>query len=163
MKKLLLLVGLAVVMAAPSAFAGNSAGCGLGHLLFQGQSGMIPNVLAATTNGSFGSQTFGMTTGTSGCNQNDSVQNEKAQEDFVAVNYEKLSEEMAQGRGQYVSALAELMGCNAAAHADFAHLSQTKYETLFSAPEMDAHAMLGTLKGEMAKDAVLSNSCTRIS
>jgi len=163
MKKLLVLVALAVLVAAPSAFAGNSAGCGLGHILFQGQSGMVPNVLGATTNGSFGSQTFGITTGTSGCNQSDSVQNEKVQEDFVAVNYEKLSEEMAQGHGQYVSALAELMGCSAAAHTDFAQLSQSKYETLFSTPEMDAHAMLGSLKGEMAKDAVLSSSCTRIS
>ena len=163
MKKLLVLVALAVLLAAPSAFAGNSAGCGLGHLLWQGQTGMVPNVLGATTNGSFGSQTFGVTTGTSGCNANDSVYNQQQQEQFVAVNYEKLSQEMAQGQGQYVSALAELMGCNAAAHTEFAQLSQSKYETLFSAPDMDAQAMLGSLKGELAKDAVLAGSCTRIS
>ncbi len=163
MKKLLVLVALAGLLAAPSAFAGNSAGCGLGHLLWQGQTGMVPNVLGATTNGSFGSNTFGVTTGTSGCNANDSVYNQQQQEQFVSVNYEKLSAEMAQGHGQYVSALAELMGCNAAAHPEFAQLSQAKYETLFSAPDMDAQAMLGSLKGEMAKDAVLAGGCTRIS
>jgi Protein of unknown function (DUF3015) len=163
MKKLLVLVALTVVIAAPSAFAGNSAGCGLGHLLWQGQTGMVPNVLAVTTNGTFGSTTFGITTGTSGCNASDSVYNQQQQEQFVAINYEKLSEEMAQGHGQYVSALAELMGCTAAAHSEFAQLSQAKYETLFSAPEMDAQAFLGGLKGEMSKDAVLAGSCTRVS
>src|SRR5205823_3826374 len=36
------------------------AGCGLGSMLFGDQKGMI-QILAATTNGTFGSQTFGIT------------------------------------------------------------------------------------------------------
>ncbi|HKI96876.1 MAG TPA: DUF3015 family protein [bacterium] len=162
MKKLLVLSAFALLLAAPTAFAGNSAGCGLGHLLWTGQSGMVANVLGATTNGTFGSQTFGITTGTSGCNANDTVYNQTQQEQFVSANMDKLSTEMAQGNGEYVSALAELMGCNAAAQPEFAHMSQSKYESLF-ASDADAQAWLGTLKAEMSKDAVLSHSCSRIS
>lgn len=158
MKKLLVLAAM-VTLAAPVAFAGKSSGCGLGQMLFTGQSGLVMNVLAATTNGSFGSQTFGMTTGTSGCDGNDTVyNNQKYQEEFVATNYEVLSEEMAQGHGQYVSALAELMGCDAAAQADFARMTQAQYESLFTAEQAPA-ALLGNVKAEISKDAVLASNC----
>ena len=43
-----------------------SAGCGLGSLVFKQNDGT--QILAATTNGTFGSQTFGITFGTSNCN-----------------------------------------------------------------------------------------------
>jgi hypothetical protein len=163
MKRLLMLSALAVLLAAPTAFAGNSTGCGLGHMLWDGQSGMVANILGATTNGTFGTQTFGITTGTSGCNASDTVYNQTQQEQFVAMNYDKLSTEVAQGNGEYVSALAELMGCNAAAQPEFARMTQSKYESLFAAPQTDARVWLGSLKAEMSKDAVLSSSCTRIS
>src|SRR5690606_21045070 len=44
-------------------------GCGLGSKLFEGQRGVAPQVLAVTTNGTFGNQTFGISSGTLGCNQ----------------------------------------------------------------------------------------------
>src|SRR3954464_7446787 len=43
-----------------------TAGCGLGSLVFGDQKGAI-QILAATTNTTFGTQTFGITTGTSNC------------------------------------------------------------------------------------------------
>ena len=52
---------------ASNAFAYDSTGCGLGSLVFKGQKGPVPQVLAVTTNGSFGTQTFGITSNTSGC------------------------------------------------------------------------------------------------
>lgn len=162
MKKLLVLSAFALLLAAPTAFAGNSAGCGLGHMLWSGQSGMIANLLAVTTNGSFGSQTFGITSGTSGCNTSDTAYNQTQQEQFVSANMDKLSTQMAQGNGEYVSAMAELMGCSQAVQPEFAHMTQSHYEALF-ASDADAHAWLGTLKAEMAKNPTLSHSCTRIS
>ena len=162
MKKLLVLVAM-VTLAAPVAFAGKSSGCGLGSQLFAGQSGLVMNVLAATTNGISGNQTFGITTGTSGCDGNDTVYNQQMQEEFVATNMEVLAEEMAQGNGQYVSALAELMGCDVAAQAEFGSMTQSRYETIFSASDQEAKALLGTLKSEISKDALLSSSCKRVS
>lgn len=60
------MMGAAMILAAP-AQAVDSTGCGLGSMAWRGQRGIGPQVLAATTNGSFGTQTFGITFGTSGC------------------------------------------------------------------------------------------------
>ncbi len=53
----------------------NSIGCGVGTIIWNGQSGVAPQVLAATTNGTLGNQTFGVSTGTLGCAQNGTVSN----------------------------------------------------------------------------------------
>ena len=45
-----------------------TAGCGLGSMIFGDQKGAI-QILAATTNSIFGTQTFGITTGTSNCGE----------------------------------------------------------------------------------------------
>ncbi len=163
MKKLVILTAALALLSVPAAFAGNSAGCGLGSIIFEGQSGVVMNVLAATFNGTSGNQTFGMTTGTSNCDASDTVMNEMVQEHFVAMNYDNLSGEMAQGHGQYVTAMADLMGCPAATQGTFARMSQEKYGELFSAPEMDAKRWIVGLKAVMAQDATLASACTRIS
>ena len=74
MKKFYLLsAAAALVLAASSAQAVDSTGCGLGSMAWRGQSGPVPQVLAVTTNGMTGSQTFGITFGTSGCDPNGRV------------------------------------------------------------------------------------------
>ena len=72
MKKVLVCCGLALAFMASEAKA-DSVGCGLGAIVWKGQSGIVPQTLAVTTNGTFYSQTFGITTGTSGCRQNDTI------------------------------------------------------------------------------------------
>jgi hypothetical protein len=47
--------------------------CGWGSKLFEGQSGLGPKVLAVTTNGTLGNQTFAISSGTSGCTQDGTV------------------------------------------------------------------------------------------
>ena len=64
MKKLLAIALLAAT--ANVATADQDIGCGLGSMIMAGQSGPIFKVLGATTNGTFGNQTFGITTGTLG-------------------------------------------------------------------------------------------------
>ena len=68
MKKILI---VAVLLLVPAAFAtaDDDIGCGLGTQLWAGNEGLAPKVLAATTNGTSGNQTFGITTGTLGCSQ----------------------------------------------------------------------------------------------
>ncbi len=163
MKKLVILTAALTLLAVPAAFAGTTSGCGLGSVLFEGQSGVLMNILAQTTNGFYSTNNFAITTGTSECDASDSVMNEMMQEQFVSVNYDNLSGEMAQGHGQYVTAMADLMGCPAATRETFARMSQEKYPELFSAPEMDAKRWIVGLKAAMAQDPALANSCTRIS
>ncbi|WP_139273503.1 DUF3015 family protein, partial [Pseudomonas aeruginosa] len=62
------LLSLGSMTAHADAAGGN--GCGWGNMVFEGQRGLFPHLLATTTNGTSGNATFGMTSGTNGCNTN---------------------------------------------------------------------------------------------
>jgi hypothetical protein len=163
MKRMLVLLGLIGMAFGSTAFAAqDGAGCGLGSMLFKGQSGMVPNLLAMTTNGMFGN-TFSMTSGTMGCKADSVILREKEQEAFVATTLSELNQEMAQGQGQHVTALASLLGCPTAVHGDFARMSQDSYGKVFAQSDVQAVAVLASLKDEMGRHPVLASSCSRIS
>jgi hypothetical protein len=84
-----------------------SAGCGLGSLVFGSQQGPV-QILAATTNGTFGSQTFGITTGTSNCGPGVFAMGTK---NFVEANREVLAKDAARGEGESIGALAVINEC----------------------------------------------------
>ncbi|MGH8759512.1 MAG: DUF3015 family protein, partial [Burkholderiales bacterium] len=71
MKKVLIAIAMSALPAL--AFADNIGSCGWGAKLFDGEKGTAPQVLAVTTNGTFGNQTFGISSGTSGCTQDGTV------------------------------------------------------------------------------------------
>jgi hypothetical protein len=151
-KKGLLLV-VASLALSTAAYADSSAGCGLGSKIFEGKKGKVHLVLAATTNGSFGNQTFGISSETLGCSSDGVVKADKKLEVYASVNYDKLSKEAAQGGGEYLAGLSSLMGCKTdAQRAAFAKLSQSKYESIYSG---DSQGMVKALKAEMGRDAVL--------
>lgn len=109
MKKVL--VSLAAVVAlSSSVMAGvnNQTGCGLGSMIIKDDSTAVLLALQATTNGTSGNQTFGITSGTLGCQKTQFVMNEQAEE-FVASNMDQLAKEMAIGRGESIDTLAELL------------------------------------------------------
>lgn len=137
--------------------AKSGPGCGLGYMLFQGQRGLLPQVLAATTNGTFGSQTFGMTTGTSGCSQDGIVSREHETAVYAQATIENLSQEMAQGQGEHLASLASLMGVPADLQPVFFQLTQQHYATLFPSEQNDAAQMLTALKTILAADPVLAS------
>ncbi len=153
-----LLLGMAVLGLAASAQAGShsSAGCGIGTMIFKGQSGKVQLILAATTNGTFGNQTFGISSETLGCTADGVVKADKRLDVYAEVNMRRLSREMAQGRGETLDGLASLMGCkDAATKQAFFRLTQTRYEKILPSADTDASAMLGNLRAEMARDQVL--------
>ena len=114
MKKLLAFVAFAVAFSASSAFAIDSTGCGLGSIILKGQSGMIPQLLAVTTNGSFGNQTFGITTGSSGCDQNGRITGGTGKTlAFLENNLEQFAVDAARGHGKTIDTVAALMGVDA--------------------------------------------------
>lgn len=87
------------------------AGCGLGSMAF-GENTKINQILAATTNGTFGNQTFGISSGTSNCTDRGLAKIEKETELFVEVNYDVLQKEIAQGQGETLNSFASLLGCS---------------------------------------------------
>jgi hypothetical protein len=92
----------------PGGAAYGSAGCGLGSLLFEPSTGFT-QVLAATTNGTSGNQTFGITSGTSNCDSGPgSSASAKA---FVQTNRSAMAKDIARGKGETISNLSALAGC----------------------------------------------------
>jgi hypothetical protein len=88
------------------------AGCGLGSLVFE-PSSKWTQIFAATTNGTFGTQTFGISSGTSNC---DHLSGGTASaEAFVETNRGALAKDIARGQGETLSSLGRLAGCQESA------------------------------------------------
>ena len=100
MKKFISLTCFGLLLSTSSAFALDSTGCGLGSIVFKGQSGTIPQLLAVTTNGTFGTQTFGISSGTSGCDQNGRISGGNGRIFvFLEKNLEQFAIDAARGQG----------------------------------------------------------------
>ena len=135
MKKVLLTSTVLFFMVSGIAFADlprENCGCGLGTLLFDGKGGMAQQILAATTNGMLGTQTFGISSGTLGCNlpsrwiSNDQLNN------FIAENMDNLAKDAAMGQGEYVDTLAELMDVQDSKRAEFSQMLQDNFSNIFT-------------------------------
>ena len=114
MKKLLALAAFAVAFSASSAFALDSTGCGLGSHIFKGKDGQLFQILAVTTNGTFGNQTFGISSGTSGCDPKGRISGGTGvMFAFLENNMEQFAVDAARGHGETIDTVASLMGVSA--------------------------------------------------
>lgn len=130
MKKLILstLFGLIaqMIFLTPSYAADSSSGCGLGWQVLPQQS-LVSSFTRSMINATF-SNTIAMTLGTSGCARHSIVYNEKQGIHFVEANKEVLVAEMAQGNGEYLTAMAEVFGCQDL--SSFATMVKKNYQAL---------------------------------
>lgn len=144
----------AVLWATGAQAVGNHpmAGCGLAYFLFAKDSNSKGvQILASTTNNFYGTQSFGITSGTSGCTEDGVVDLSREVEVFAAINLNNLSEEMAKGAGEYVTAFASLLGADEATRPALLRLFQERYEVLFPSEETTALEMLEALRAELAR------------
>ncbi len=156
-RTLWLIAALTVIGTAAQAAGQNDAGCGIGSMLFKEQQ-PVHQIVAATTNGCFGNQTFGITTGTLGCTSGGLIKSSKEREVFVATNLRAIERELAAGKGQYASSLATLSGCGAKSE-EFLSLSKARYEKLFPSANIGAAELIKNLDKEIAADPSLSKAC----
>jgi hypothetical protein len=116
MRRFLVALGAAVL--AVSALAAESggvkgtgkyglAGCGLGSMVFENQPGGV-QILAATTNGTSGNQTFGITSGTSNCGASAFASGTK---NFVDANREAVAKDISRGQGEAIGAITQINMC----------------------------------------------------
>ncbi len=120
-----------VVFAAKNSDTG--PGCGLGTLAwsdYKHPKNIAPQVMMATTNGTFGSQTFGISFGTSGCTNDGQVMAARKSEVFVTSTFESLSQDMARGQGEHLASLATMLGVSVEYQPEFFSLVQDRYRTL---------------------------------
>lgn len=128
-----------------------TAGCGLGSLIFEPGSGFT-QVFAATTNGSFGTQTFGITSGTSNCVDADGgTDSAKA---FIETNRPAIAKDIARGQGETIDSLTRLGGC-ADARAVGASL-QKNFEQVFPSAAMTDQDVSNSVVGALRADASLA-------
>ena len=135
MKKLLLVATIALMPMMASAH--DSTGCGLGSMAWRGQKGVVPQVLAVTTNGIFGNQTFGISSGTSGCDQNGRITGGtgKMMLGFLENNLEQYAFDASRGQGETLATIAGITGVSV---EKVASVSKANFETLFPNENVDA-------------------------
>ncbi len=127
------------------------AGCGLGSIIFGTQKGLV-QVPAATTNGLYGNQTFGITSGTSNCDIPKMGQRAAA---YIESNRETIMKEASRGEGDTLANLALIYNCQSTEL--FSQKVQSNYKNIFHKDDSydQARQMLNTIQ----TDSELSNSC----
>lgn len=151
MKKLFVATLVAVAGSTAMAASNNVGSCGWGSKLFEGQSGIGPQVLAVTTNGTFGNQTFGISFGTSGCTQDGVVSSSWKTAMYIDGNRVALARDAAAGQGESLMALADVMGVQAADRAVFAATIKAQFAAVFADENVAAN-----LKSVLAADQRLA-------
>ncbi|MBN1826671.1 MAG: DUF3015 family protein [Candidatus Eisenbacteria bacterium] len=95
--------------AATADAARSNTGCGIGTIIFEGKDGLLSQICAATFNGSFGNQTFGITSGTLECEKAPTFVSQEKLNHFVGDNMDNLAMDMSKGSGEYLTTLAVLL------------------------------------------------------
>lgn len=137
MKQLLFAIASLLIGSSAMAAGYGDAGCGLGSQVFGAEKG-FSQVFAATTNGTSGNQTFGITSGTSNCVDAGAVASSKAVPAFIETNVAALAGDASKGQGENLATLAHLMGCSTDA---FAPAVKQNYNKIFVETDMNPTAV----------------------
>lgn len=157
MKKLITVISLvAAFPVAALAAQDNVGGCGVGSMVFKGQSGVAPQVLAVTTNGISGNQTFGISSGTLGCTQDGVVTSNMKTALFIENNKEQLARDMSVGSGETLASLAQLLGVEAQDRVAFNRFAKDNMASIFTTDSVATKQVIVALRNALASDATLS-------
>lgn len=125
-------------------------GCGLGNVAWEGQDidkrAIGPQLLMSTTNNPiFPLQAFSITSGNFGCQNNRKVWAHEKSTMFSSINFDTLSQELAQGGGEYLVSLTTLMGIPKNRHETFLQEAQSKYIQYLTAGETPQASVIAAL------------------
>lgn len=150
--KRVLCVFVSLLFFAPAAYAQSgmakrNLGCGLGTVLFKDSAddSWLLQAFQATTNGTSGNQTFGVTSGTSECEKPPKfVDNERLNE-FVYANLDNLAKDIASGKGETLETLAELMSVPEVERASFYENLQVHFKDIFPSYDVEYAHVVDTI------------------
>jgi hypothetical protein len=153
-----LVVGLVLTFASTSVFAGAAGGanCGWGNLLFKGQNGKPAHVLALTTNGSTGNNTFGVTSGTNGCSSRGTITYGGKEVVDVSAVMDEFSEDVARGDGEVITTMAVSLGIQPQDRAAFKQAMRDNFDVIFPSENVTTEQVLAAMWSVMQKDSTLS-------
>ncbi len=156
MKKVLLAAALLGASVSAQAVAPGGPGCGWGNLIFEGKSGMPVHLLATIVNGTSGNATFGMTSGTNGCDTNGSLT--YSGESLLSMNgvLEEVAQDMATGDGEALTALSVSIGVPSQERAHFNTVMRENFSTIFSHQDVSAGEVMQNITAVMQRDQKLA-------
>lgn len=149
MKKIVWLVSLFLIsmFLTGTALADRSnTGCGLGSVIFEGKDGLVSQVCAVTTNGTFGNQTFGISSGTSNCDSPSSFASNEKLNKFVADNMDNLAIDMAKGKGEYLDTLVILMDIPEVEREGFSKKLQGNFSKIYTSESITSPEILNNIE-----------------
>lgn len=121
------------------------AGCGFGNVIF----GKDDQILASTTNDTSGSQTFGITSGTSNCDQSNHM---ARLEGFIEDNRMALNNDIARGQGETITGISEILGCQD--DQGLANVLKGNYKTLFSRVDKSSRELANGIHNTVRKNSL---------
>lgn len=158
MKKLFAVVALTAALPfSHMAMADDDIGCGLGTMIFDGKSGKVFKILGATTNGTSGNQTFGITFGTLGCDGTGTIDSAQKLAMFIDGNMDNLARDIAKGQGETLNTLSEVWGIKDEDKASFNTMAKQNFAAVFSSENVTSSEVLNNLNAMIAKDTQLSS------
>ena len=149
MKKLLLVLTVALMTSSAFAAKYGSAGCGLGSMIFEGDQTWWKQVFAATSNG-IGMQTIAISLGTSNCDSPAPLKVGQT-EAYVEANKVALANDIARGNGETIVGLSKVYGCNNS--DEFGSALKSNYSSIFASDAASAKEITHNI------NAVASTTC----
>ena len=155
--KFVCMLGLGLFFTSANAAADGygTAGCGLGSMIFEPDSGFT-QVFAATTNSISGNQTFGITSGTLGCTQDGVVRSPTEVRVLLMSSLDNLAVDMARGDGETLESLAALLEVEDQDKPRFFAAMQDNFVRIFPNEDVTAEEVLVSMNAVLAEDEVLS-------
>lgn len=156
LKRTLIAAGFLLSPIVASADAPLGADCGWGNMLFEGQSGIVPHVLASTTNGSTYNNIIGATAGTNGCSFDGALTYGGTSMISMTDFMDDITHDVAQGEGEALDALMVMMGIEKQDRAQFKKVAHENFDVIFPSSNVTAKKMMKSLNKVMEQDAILS-------
>ena len=148
MKKVCIVLTILVMAFAVTAVQAqqSNTGCGVGSMIFAGKTGLVSQLLATTTNGIFGNQTFGITSGTLNCTQFSGIVSNERANTFVAQNMDSLATDIARGNGEYLNTFAVLMDVRENDRAAFYSKLHSNFSKIFTSRDVTHDQVLRNIE-----------------
>ena len=156
MKRIVAAIVLSTASTLTFAAAAGGGGCGWGQMLFDGQTGTATHVLAMTTNASTGNNTFGVTSGTNGCSANGTIKYGGKEMVNVGLFMDEFSNDVAQGDGEVLSAVAISLGVEVDDREHFKAAMQQNFDKLFPSENVTTEEVLAAMWSVMQNDETLA-------
>jgi hypothetical protein len=121
-------------------------------MVWEGQSGVVPHVLGATTNG-MASQTVSMTLGIAGCNTNEKVQSMAM---LIDARGSAVAADISRGEGETLEAMAVALGVAPSDRPEFYSLLNRNFTTIFPSSDTTSGEAVDAIVALLEKNESLS-------